>query len=743
MDVTNPPLLPGYPTIKHYPLERYLPPLPMGIASAWLNGQVPPGGWVLDPFGATVQLPLEMARAGYRVLAAVNNPIIAFLIETQAAAAPIGEYHAALAELASARKGEERIEKHIQSLYNTECPKCHNTIQARAFTWQKDAPAPETCLIACPHCGETGEYPVSAASLEQLRTFTTTNMHHARALDRVTLPDDPVRNNVEQALQCYPARQLYALITMINRMSGLSLTPLRHKLITALILSACDEGWSYPAQRSRPKQLIVPPRYNENNLWLALEEAIADWQADGPPVPVVRWPEQPPATGGICLFPGRLRELAASLPNIPVNAIVTTLPRPNQAFWTLSALWTGWLWGREAVTPIKSVLNRQRYDWNWLASALDSALDSLQPQISPATPCLALLAEAEPSYLTAALLALDKTDFEVSGMALRPGENMAQIHFNRAAHVTTKATNEPIESIGQAAIQAHLIARAEPAPYLVLHAAASLALAQVHALKPDEDQPVNAWLPHILTRIQHIFTDRDWLIPLGNSTNFPEKSLWWLKETSPANPSLVDQVEMEVVRYLQKHPGTELPELDAAVCTLLPGLMTPSIDLLQACLESYAEKFPPDGLKYRLRMTETPQARRIDLKTMQDLILEIGQKLSYQVIPGAPLIWQDEHQQPVAVFYLAASAIIGRFVFTKSYPPQNSLVVIPGSRVNLLAYKLERDPNLSQMIAAGWRILKFRHLRHIAALPELNRENWFELINADPIDETITQMTIF
>ena len=308
MDTTNPPFLPGYPSAKRYPLERYLPPLPMGMAAGWLKGQVATGGWVLDPFGATVQLPLEMARAGYRVLAAVNNPIVAFLIETQAAAAPVGEYHAALAELASARKGEERLEKHIQSLYNTECPHCHAVIQAKAFTWQKDAKAPDTCLITCPHCGETGEHPVSAASLEQLRTFTpaqrgfTTNMHHARALERVALPDDPARGNVEDALKCYPARQLYAIMTMINRMGNPSANPLRHKLITALIISACDEGWSYPAQRSRPKQLL-PVKQQEIERQVTLLDAVAqfylagqDFFLDQPGHP---WLPGPVALGGV------------------------------------------------------------------------------------------------------------------------------------------------------------------------------------------------------------------------------------------------------------------------------------------------------------------------------------------------------------------------------------------------------------------------------------------------------------
>ncbi len=69
------------------PLGRFLPPIQAGSATDWLQEWLPqkPGdslsGWLLEPFGASPQLPVEIARAGYRLLAAVNNPIARFLIE--------------------------------------------------------------------------------------------------------------------------------------------------------------------------------------------------------------------------------------------------------------------------------------------------------------------------------------------------------------------------------------------------------------------------------------------------------------------------------------------------------------------------------------------------------------------------------------------------------------------------------------------------------------------------------------
>jgi hypothetical protein len=746
MDIKEPPYLPGYIPERHYPLDRYLPLLPAGVASNWLKSKIPIGSWVLDPFGASPQLSLEIARAGYRLLVTANNPVIAFLLETQTQAFPVDDYRAALDQLAAARKGEERLEKHIQSLYSVECPRCHNIIQARALISQSHNQNPDACLILCPHCGDEGERPITPASQERLQTMAFTNLHHSRAVERVALPNDPVLPNIELALTCYPTRQLYALFTIINRMEGLKLNNKQRRLLTALVLTACDEAntlWPFPAQRTRPRQLVVPNRYRENNLWQVLEEAVALWQPDGNVVYLKHWPNQPPADGGICLFPGRLRELAPHLSSLPISAILTTLPRPNQAFWTLSALWSGWLWGREAVAPIKNVLSRQRYDWNWLAGALEAALDSLQPHLKPDTPFLGLLGELEPSYLSAVLLACDAADFEVEGIALRTSENMAQLHLKPGEHIHSKTTNDTLETIARTAIQSHLITRGEPAPYLVTHTASLKALAQVHALKPEEDQPVNTWLPHLSVRLLQLYTERDWLTPFGANPNTPEKNLWWLHLVQPEGLSLADQIEMEVVRWLQKNPGASLWSVDEAICTLLPGIMTPPLDLIQVCLASYGEQFPPESNHWRLRSSEAPNTRRADLKLVQELLGLLGDKLAYRVVSGNPLVWQDDQNQPVSAFYIAASAIIGRFVFTNRYLPQQSFIVLPGSRTNLLSNKLERDPLLNQAVAKGWHILKFRHLRHLARLPDLNREIWLEQLGADPIDYKATQMEMF
>ncbi len=184
-------------------LARYLPLATDGIASAFLAQHFRPGDWVLDPFGASPRTALEMARLGFRVLVAVNNPVTRFLLEIIAHPPTQADLHAALADLATARKGDERLETHLQSLYLTECTQCHQQVPANAFVWERESGKLTGRIYHCT-CGDEGEYPATEADLARSASLAATDsLHRARALERVAAQSDPDRPHVEEALKCY------------------------------------------------------------------------------------------------------------------------------------------------------------------------------------------------------------------------------------------------------------------------------------------------------------------------------------------------------------------------------------------------------------------------------------------------------------------------------------------------------------------------------------------------------------
>ncbi|HET6845329.1 MAG TPA: hypothetical protein VFH29_00760, partial [Anaerolineales bacterium] len=161
------PYIPGALLRDPGPLSRFLPPLEHGMLATSLTGRVPPGSWLLDPFGFSTWLPVEAARAGYRVLVTVNNPVTRFLLELQADPPAESDFKAALAELAASKRGDERLENHVMSLYVTRCAQCGREIQADEFLWKAAEDAPYARVYHCAECGDAGERPVTGDDVER------------------------------------------------------------------------------------------------------------------------------------------------------------------------------------------------------------------------------------------------------------------------------------------------------------------------------------------------------------------------------------------------------------------------------------------------------------------------------------------------------------------------------------------------------------------------------------------------
>ena len=515
------------------------------------------------------------------------------------------------------------------------------------------------------------------------------------------------------------------------------MTPARRRALLALVLTACDDGsalWSYPPERPRPKQLTLPTRFLEKNIWLAMERGVELWSGNGNSIEIAIWPKIPVEAGGVCLFEGPMRDLAPRLKDLSIAAVVTALPRPNQAFWTLSALWAGWLWGREAAAPFKSVLRRRRYDWNWHAEALYSALKNFTDQMPLNAPLFTIIPELEPAFLSAALLAAAAAGLDFSGLALRTRQDPAQVLWHRRAF--SHEDKEPVEIDSAVVRQAMLVAlleRAEPVPYLFLHAAGLAAMAADHALRWREEA-----LAQINTPLQAALAG--WNLSTTPRAQIPRAACGrWQNGTVQVDP-LPDRVEIAVVQFLQKNPVCTLRDLETALNAELPGLLTPSLGLIRAVLVSYARRDcrclepasgrfarrPPGGSGNCRPLPGCPGRKAgIHARTEKN-------QRSVQWLENGNILYN---------FTLLGSAVVGRLLRQDPIPAANNFLVLPGGRAGLLAYKLDRDPTLRHA-AEHWRILKFRQLRRLAGLTGITLAQLEKEFSSDPI-EPPEQMKLF
>ena len=168
-----------------------------------------------------------------------------------------------------------------------------------------------------------------------------------------------------------------------------------------------------------------------------------------------------------------------------IPAMITAIPRPNQAFWTLSALWTGWIWGQSAVDPIRQVLARQRYDWNWHTNALRAIFTILHDMIQPPAKILGLVAEVEPMLLLATLLAADAVGGTLSAFAFSPDDEIAQCQFHRQGEQAGKIRPSQTMTLAKEIITNFFQQKGEPAHFDQLFEATISELAHQNALAVD------------------------------------------------------------------------------------------------------------------------------------------------------------------------------------------------------------------------------------------------------------------
>ncbi len=579
----------------------------------------------------------------------------------------------------------------------------------------------------------------------------TDSLHRSRAFEKVVALNDEDRFYAEEAIQYYLPRPLYVLTTIVNRLDSLNLSAERKRALTALILIACDAGntiWAHPAERPRPKQLSTPNQFREHNVWMMLEHGLSLWTETGSTIPVEAWPKKIPESGGICIYDGRLKDLAREVKKeIPITAVIGSVPRPNQAFWTLSALWAGWLWGKDAVEPYKVALRRRRYDWAWNATALHSSFNHLNDLLPDGISFFGLLPEAEPAFLTSVFSAASASGFSVQSVALRTEHDAVQVVW-KSEQKQKMQSMDP--NVLQNAIQEYLTTRGEPATYLHVHTAGLIALAEAHALKQPE-QEFDEALRKTSTLFESALKDEEMFAHYSTGENI-ETGMWGLgPSTAPRksrgfthsvpmlfreDESLSDRVEMAIVTFLQKNQNALYLEIENELYPLFTGLITPSKGLIYAILNSYAER--EDGY-WKLRAEDVSSVRRDELNNISALIETIGKRLEYKTRKEDKLLIWEENGKPARSFYILASALIGRALETSA---PDTIIVIPGGRAALAAYKLQRDPALAARLK-NVRVVKYRLLRTLSEVPILTRESFEEQIASDPLEKSTGQMMMF
>ena len=733
------PFIAGEPVRAEGPLGRFLPPLELGAVQRLIEREGWGGKVVLDPFGSSPQLAIEAAQAGAAVVVASNNPVTRFLLERRLDPLNHEELQAGLARLAALEKDDQRLEPFVLNLYATHCLRCGERVPADYFVWDAESGVPILKAYACLHCGHAGEDATDERDLASAAAYPRQGLTYAQALEAVAPVGDPNREHARAALAVYPGRALYAIVTLINKAEQVRLEGREAVALQALLLSAFDSAdnmWAHPEGRSRPKQLSVSPQFRETNLWRALERAAGAWAWEPSGVGIRWWPESgQPAPGAVAIFSGSVRELAGTLPAGFDGCLLTVPPRPNQAFWTLSALWTAWIWGREASEPIRAALRRRRYDWGWHAAALRRTVGYLTEALPNAVPAYIFIPEAEPRFVGACTAGLDAAGLALDGLALRIDERQVQMRLHVGASPAGLTTWQTVAAELPGWLESRLCQRGEPTPYGVLFAEAAGRLAKARGFGWIWEMMAEPPVSELHRQLELVLAERSVFIRLDQRQD-SESGIYWLTDPVGAAQPLADRVEREVVEALRRRGGWDPLELDRLVCRSLPGLQTPDRDLVWACLESYGQADDQD--QWSLRPEDGDSSRQEDLREIRRELAELGENLGYAVAGQDPIQWRLGSDRQYS-FHLQETAVLGQ-------PPDEDqmgwIYVVPGGRAGLIAEKARRDPRLAQRLASGLQVVKFRHIRRLHSDTTLTRETLLERLGIDPPEHQEPQLPL-
>lgn len=750
-----------------------------------LSASSQPGDLVVDPFAGQAALARAALSSSRRVVLGHSSPTALLAVLASASPPSPSSLDSAFTRIADAPRRGRTLSDHLQALYETVCPECAQTIPAETFVWDRLAGEPIAKGIFCKHCQANGQMPTDMADLTLVSSLEVRGAAYWGLLSRLVAPGDPLTTQARSLLELYPPRALLAiseLLTAAEQRLSADDDMRAAKAMILHVLERCsslqEAAGSNPATPgvSPPRSLQPPARFVEYNVWTAFEHAYQSlrerppyWMPLAHDLASLRGPE---GAGRVLPLSLAVPDLVERLEPGSVALILAEPPRYDPATYALTFLRTGWLYGRDAAHRLKATLSTEQWSWDWYGRAMTTALRSLLRPLHPSGRLVLAFTDRSSRRALALIAAGESSGWRLSAQSAHASllpdamEPAWRLTFQPDDRPTFHAVNDRLAGLLQQQAQevaaAVTQARAEPTPAVLINTGCGIRWAEAGLLRELSQQPEATRRPVSFLVEQARLALSPEMPPSGLQAlawpgATPSAALFWETEQTSSLPPLADRVEALVVQRLETGEQP-VDQLEAEIAAAFPGLVTPDAALVAACLASYG-KLSHDAV--HLREEDTPDRRRLDLDEMRLWLLRLADRFGFDawVDPsgsepavaaallkgGAPteisgwgpcsVVWHEQGQ-PAFAFALSARAVMHPWLFPPPEPLANCprFVVIPGGRAALLDLKLRRCPWWRERLAwTGWSFVKFRHLRELAALPNLSLAGFRARISLDPI----------
>jgi len=348
-----------------------------------------------------------------------------------------------------------------------------------------------------------------------------------------------------------------------------------------------------------------------------------------------------------------------------------------------------------------------------------------------------VLSDQRPAMLEALVMAACEARLGITSLVQQGADyrlELAPSLLQAAAVPGADLETEIQETAVEAAVDTIRV-RGEPTAWRTLHAAIQQRLAReglyTRALAAEEGAPSPVAL--VAEQVQLGLGAPG---PLRLLEGDRARDLWWLVDPADVAEPLCDRVELAAFEILQAAPALGEADFGAALCGRFPGPLTPEADLMRACLRAYGRQAVPG--RWQLRDEDQADVRQAERRKIVDNLLALGERLGYQTGSRAPfdLAWRAAGQVR-AVFVVRWQAVVGEVLALSAQAGgAHPYLVIPGGRAALVSYKRAHNPLWQEVVAeAGWRFVKYRHVRRLAGQPDIDEYTLRTIVGLDPIVE--------
>jgi hypothetical protein len=475
------------------------------------------------------------------------------------------------------------------------------------------------------------------------------------------------------------------------------------------------------------------------------------------------------------------------LPPASVSLVIGAPQAYYRPFWTLSFLWSGWLWGKHKASLLKPFLSRKIMGWSWYRHTMVAALKTLHRSLKPQGRMVFLLERADLTHVANLVLAAVGAAFRLDRILYQPRDTNPPRHpmqgvpgtyrltFSRDDRATPEPGKPSPESLSahlrqaaRGAIVESLRERGQALHLGWLHTAVCERWAREglleQALLLEEEISAADFLHEQLEATLEDGLETGALALLPEDPDDPEgPQVWWLAgKGHPALP-LGDRLEESVFHVLRSEPDLEPDQLEDRIYSHFPGLFTPGPGLVEKCLESYGVR-SPSWPRWRLRPEDEPTGVDREHEEALEILSSLGRRLGYEVVTredrgpgfhsrgaglhrGLDLAWEDAGVR-THVFAVKHTTRFGDILSEIHGGQDEALghyIVIPDRRLDFLLFRMETELLLRTALTDGrWQFIKLEHLRTLSAREDLRRQDLTLIVGLEPlIERAEAQLPLF